>query len=215
MAKRSKVRGVLNKDRMHAFFGPPPVLKEQDPAEYYQLLSALYAELKPEDLAVEAGVHDIAHANWGLRTWRRIRTCVVDGAMVTAIAWILSMPADVRLRFLRGHDEIDLTRQPNRKLSEETSDKQKQSNFAQLHDDPFIADSILARANLEEFEILAKIEGMITYYQSQRNKAYREIHLHRRAMAEIQRNDNRLLEEAEHEVIQFRHRPGRKPKSAA
>src|SRR5260221_4735036 len=159
MAKKRKVRSAANFKRIRvrqSLVGPPPVLHEEDPAPYQLWLTRLYADVEPRDLAEEAFVHDIADADWQVRCWRRIRTCIVDAAMPTAIIWVLGMPGDVALRYIRGFEDIDFKRYPNRKPSEEVKESKAlmKAQISRLQEGkcPLIPDTIMARAHLYEFE---------------------------------------------------------------
>ena len=73
-------------------FGPPPILKNEDPAEYELLLARLYADMKPTDIAVESLVGDHAYWNWEVRRWRRMKICVIEAARPAAMSWVLGGP---------------------------------------------------------------------------------------------------------------------------
>ena len=81
-------------------FGPPPILKNEDPAEYELSLARLYADVKPTDMAVESLRRDHAYWNWEVRRWRRMKICVIEAARPAAMLWVLGGPRSQRLKLL-------------------------------------------------------------------------------------------------------------------
>src|SRR5690242_4264555 len=102
-----------------SLFGPPPVLKNENAEAFERLIKQLYADLAPQDLAEESFIHVIAHAEWDIRRWRRIKTCLLEGALPNAMIWTFNNPYCERLRYLRGAEEIDLESYPGKPQSQD------------------------------------------------------------------------------------------------
>ena len=88
-------------------FGPAPILKSEDPAEYELLLARVYADVKPTDIVMESWVHDHAYWNWDVRRWRRMKICVIEAATPAAMSWVLGGPRSQRLKFIGELNDIN------------------------------------------------------------------------------------------------------------
>ena len=102
-------------------FWPATNFKNEDLAGIELLLKRLYADLKPQDIAEESYLHDIAYWTWDLRRWRRIRICLIEAATPSAMCWVLAVPSHNRLSYIGETHKIDVRKVINPPISEEGS----------------------------------------------------------------------------------------------
>ena len=65
----------------YPFFGPPPLLKGEDPAAYDQFLAKATAAIKPADFIEEIFVRDFVDIDWEIVRVRRLKSDLVNQAL--------------------------------------------------------------------------------------------------------------------------------------
>ena len=63
------------------FFGPPPLLKGEDAAAFYQFLAKVTAAVKPADFLEEIFVRDFVELDWEVVRLRRLKVDLIDLAL--------------------------------------------------------------------------------------------------------------------------------------
>ena len=81
------------------FFGPPPILPEEDLKAYGQLLASVTAHVKPTSIIEEIWVRDVVDLTWEILRWRRIKMGLVSQRI--AADQSISMDAAFNSAFIR------------------------------------------------------------------------------------------------------------------
>ena len=73
----NKARAGLSKEEARArFFGPPPLVAGDDPAQYERIRAQISAAVQPLDFLEEIWVNDVVNHVWEMPRWRRLwRRC--------------------------------------------------------------------------------------------------------------------------------------------
>jgi hypothetical protein len=68
----NKARAGLSKEESARFFGPPPLVAGEDPAQYEAIRTQILAAVQPLDILEEISVNDIVNLVWETRRLRRL-----------------------------------------------------------------------------------------------------------------------------------------------
>ena len=200
-----------------SIFGPAPILEGEDSAAYVELLARVSGDVKPTDIVEEIWIHDVVNLTWEIFRCRRLRTSLIAAAMLNKLEAIL-VPL-VRRRSARneeteGFPELNLNFTPRPPSPEEMlASKLVKKWIARdlaviervnklLASVSITIDTVMARAFVEEFENIERIDRSITIAEGRRNVAFREIDRHRTTFADVLREKIRDVEEAEFKVIE-------------
>ena len=74
LASRSRSKSVVP----HSLFGPPPVLRSEDLAEYDALLAHVSKCVKPKDILEKIWIRDTVDLTWEVFRWRRLMTNLLE-----------------------------------------------------------------------------------------------------------------------------------------
>jgi len=75
-----------------SFFGPPSLLKGENPKAYNQLLASVTECVALTDCLEEIWTDDIVQQTWDIFRYRRSKTAILNNAMPDAAARFLSIP---------------------------------------------------------------------------------------------------------------------------
>jgi hypothetical protein len=70
---RNKARAGLSKEENAQFFGPPPLIAGEDPAQYEAMRDQISAAVGPLDFLEEIWVNDVVNLVWETQRLRRLR----------------------------------------------------------------------------------------------------------------------------------------------
>ena len=73
-----------------ALLGQPQLLEGEDAAAYDELLGRLWAAVKPVDIIDEMFVFDVAHLEWEVLRWRRLRCSLLRARGIEALEGFLA-----------------------------------------------------------------------------------------------------------------------------
>jgi hypothetical protein len=68
----NEARAGLSKEESARFFGPPPLVAGEDPAQYEAIRAQILAAVQPLDILEEISVNDIVNLVWETRRLRRL-----------------------------------------------------------------------------------------------------------------------------------------------
>ncbi len=78
-APGNKARAGLSKEESVRFFGPPPLIAGEDPAQYEAIRTQILAAVQPLDFLEEILVNDVVNLVWDMRRFRRLMRNVLNG----------------------------------------------------------------------------------------------------------------------------------------
>jgi len=85
-APGNKARAGLSKEESVRFFGPPPLVAGEDPAQYEAIRTQISAAVQPLDFLEEILVNDAVNLVWDARRFRRLMVNLLnedDGKFLT------------------------------------------------------------------------------------------------------------------------------------
>jgi hypothetical protein len=80
---------ALSKNSMRDLFGKPPLLKDENPEDYWRLWDAFAADLNPKTWPEFIAVNDLAHKYWEQLRLRRYSSALIDGGCIEALEYLL------------------------------------------------------------------------------------------------------------------------------
>jgi hypothetical protein len=153
------------------FFGPPPLIKGENPADYQALLKRVSIAVQPKDVLDEIWVRDIVDLYWEMLRLRRLKAGLLNASMGDGLRAVLGS--------LRSTGSSSLTTEALVQSwlngSPDSRKKVEQSLAAAGFSMDVVAAAALSK-KLDEFE---RIDVMITRAEARRNNALREIDRHR------------------------------------
>jgi hypothetical protein len=75
----NKARACLSKEDSARYFGPPPLIAGEDPAQYEAIRTQILAAVQPLDFLEEILVNDVVNLVWETRRLRRLMRNVLNG----------------------------------------------------------------------------------------------------------------------------------------
>jgi hypothetical protein len=153
------------------FFGPPPLIQGENPADYQALLKRVSVAVRPRDFLDEIWVRDIVDLYWEMLRLRRLKAGLLNASMGDGLRAVLGS--------LRSIGSSSLTTQTLVQGwingSPDSRKKVEQSLAAAGFSMEVVAAAALSK-NLDEFE---RVDRMIASAEARRNNALREIDRHR------------------------------------
>ena len=73
------------------FFGPPPLLKGEDPAAYDELLARISGAVEPLDKLEEIWMREVVDHVWDARRLRRLKSGLIDASIHKGLTEILEI----------------------------------------------------------------------------------------------------------------------------
>jgi hypothetical protein len=153
------------------FFGAPPFIQGENPADYQALLKRVSVAVRPGDFLDEIWVRDIVDLYWEMLRLRRLKAGLLNASMGDGLRAVLGS--------LRSTGSSSLTTEALVQSwlsgSPDSRKKVEQSLAAAGFSMDVVAAAALSK-KLDEFE---RIDVMITRAEARRNNALREIDRHR------------------------------------
>jgi hypothetical protein len=75
----NKARAGLSKEESARFFGPPPLVAGEDPAQYERIRAQISAAVQPLDFLEEILVNDVVNLVWETLQLRRLMVNLLNG----------------------------------------------------------------------------------------------------------------------------------------
>jgi hypothetical protein len=157
------------------FFGPAPLLIDEDPAAYNELLARVSGAVKPSDILEEIWVRDVVDLEWEARRLRRLKVELIAGNAHKGLARILLPLSD-----WGRADELSKAwarRDPNAINKVD----------AMLASADLTMDAVMAETLACELDKIERMDRMIMSAEARRNAVLREVDRHRASVAQALR----------------------------
>lgn len=180
-------------DHMTGLFVEPVLIEGEDPSLYWNMVSAMIDEHRPEALLDWIALNDLATKLWEERVFRRATTAIIRGGQRLAVQQFISeiLPGEQRLKKIDDTADHRANRyfSENKKESEQTrSDLAKYGiTEAELH----------ARSAQNNSGAILMFEEMISSRERSRRKLQKEIRS-RRPSQEVKLETNADLNAGRH-----------------
>jgi hypothetical protein len=152
-----------------SFFGPPPLLKGEDPKAYNQLLTGVTDCVAPSDFLEEIWINDIVGQTWEIIRWRRVQTAVLNNGMPDALVKLQVAGAPLLLTQAR--------RLMQAWAAGKSADVKRVKDL--LASAGMTIDNVQGRALELKLEIIDGLDRLITSAELRRSATFREIERHR------------------------------------
>jgi hypothetical protein len=156
------------------FFGPPPLIRGENPADYQALLKRVSAAVQPRDFLDEIWVRDIVDLYWEMLRLRRLKTGLLNASMSEALRAVLTSLHPSRRSSLVEETLIERWANGERDARKRVEQLLAAAGFSMEE----VAATALSK-KLDEFE---RVDQMIATTEARRNNALREIDRHHAAL---------------------------------
>ena len=175
-------------------FGPPPILKGEDPAAYDMLFVRVSSGVKPSNIIEEIWVRDTVDLSWEIFRWRRVKTHLIARAVPNALRYILAplAKAEADSEWMDALINLWVAQKPS-------GIKRVNKHLASAK---LTFDTVIARAITDNMDNIERIDRWITMLEGRRNAILREIERRRAVFAQALRNKVQEVEDAEFETIE-------------
>ena len=175
-----------------SFFGPPPLLKGEDPEIYNQLLEGVKASVAPADFLEEMWTNDVVHETWDIVRWR-LKAALLNSAMPGALARLLGEGPVKLILKAKADAEAWAAGKP--------SDVKRVEDL--LESGGMTIDSVQARAMELKLKAIDHLVRLTTSAEIRRSNTFREIDRHRdrKQFAKVLRTKIAEIEDAESETV--------------
>ena len=184
MASTKKLVAAAAQKAPAEIFGPPPLIAGEDSSRYDELVTRLFAAVRPKDVIEEMVVRDVAYHDWEMQRLRRMKSGLfASGLQASLVAKLLSAPK------IKESMARDLAQ---RYVAGDTSAAEKVDKIlasAGITVDAAIANTMTVR--LHDFEA---IERLIASAELRRYTALRELERRRSALAEARRREEEAVD---------------------
>jgi hypothetical protein len=218
MSKNSKRASASRSKALSriSLFGPPPLLEGEDAAAYDELLARISKAVKPSDFIEKIWVRDIGDLTWEIMRWRRLKTSLLAGVMLTELKGILLTLVRKRSASTEEKESaptLNLDFAPSPPSPEQMRVSKLVEKWARndpaairrinkiLSSANITMDAVMAIAFLREFDHIERIDRSITIAEERRDRILREIDRRRSTFARSLREAVQDIEEAEFKTI--------------
>lgn len=198
------------------FFGPPPILPEEDLVAYRELLASVSRDVHPIDIIEDIWVRDVVDLTWEILRWRRIKSDLVAQAIPAALRSVLSglLPKPLpsgsapplgtweHTQYMIAKSALPLPGDELVKKWVKRSPRAIKQVNKLLSSANMTMANVVTNASIEELENIERIDRLITVTEARRNAVYREIDRHRSVFSRALRNKVHEIEDAEFETIE-------------
>ena len=157
------------------FFGPPPILKGEDPAAYDELLARISGAVGPSDILEEIWVRDVVDLAWEALRLRRLKSGLLDASIHEGLTEILKV-----LVGWTAAEELATSWVRNDVKAREEINKMLTSAGLTM-------ESAAAQTLALNIDVIERIDRMIMHAEARRNAVLREIDRHRASVAQALR----------------------------
>jgi len=157
------------------FFGPAPLLVDEDPAAYDELLARVSGAVKPSDILEEIWVRDVVDLVWEALRLRRLKAELIAGNAHKGLAQILQPLSD-----WGRADELS-------KAWARRDPKAINKVDAMLASADLTMDAVMAETLAHELDKIERMDRMIMSAEARRNAVLREVDRHRASVAQALR----------------------------
>ena len=153
------------------FFGAPPLIQGENPADYQALLKRVSVAVRPRDFLDEIWVRDIVDLYWEMLRLRRLKAGLLNASMGDGLRAVLGslMPTGTSSLTTQALVQSWINGSPDSRKKVEQS----------LAAAGFSMDVVVAAALSKKLDEFERIDVMITRAEARRNNALREIDRHR------------------------------------
>ena len=183
------------------FFGPPPLLKGEDSAAFYQFLAKTTAAVKPADFLEEIFVRDFVELDWEVVRLRRLKVDLIDLALRDKIR-------DALQRLTENNDddetddqhEIDVDALASGwAVGDPHATKQVEEILKSLGT---TIQELLVKASIYEINEIERIDKLIMAVEARRNGLHREIERRRQAPGQKLRPEPEQIDDVDYKVVE-------------
>ena len=185
--------------------GPPPLLESEDSAAYDELLARVCGDVKPTAVIEEILVRDCVDFTWEIGRLRRVKTNLLASAMPAALERTLAALIPRRPPEMEGNTdlaslELNFTPEPpspQQKLAKKWAARNPSAiNRVSklLASANLTMETVIAKAFLDEFDQIERIDHFIMILERRRNEVFREINRHRTTLVHSLRQTIRDVE---------------------
>jgi hypothetical protein len=153
------------------FFGAPPLIQGENPADYQALLKRVSVAVRPRDFLDEIWVRDIVDLYWEMLRLRRLKAGLLNASMGDGLRTVLGS--------LRSTGSSSLTTEALVQSWLNGSPDSRKKVEQSLAAAGFSMDVVVAAALSKKLDEFERIDLMITSAEARRNNALREIDRHR------------------------------------
>jgi hypothetical protein len=179
--------------RSYQLFGRPPVLPSENPADYYQLLVRIAADIGPQGTIEEAWVWDITCLTWEMRRLRRIKNDFIGQLMPDFLQQALA-----RITGMEADSEPMTTLINAWSAGKPSSVRRIERDLASIN---LAVDAVAARAFVLAIDEIERFHRLISITEARRNAIIREFDRHR-AVRQALHGTFELVDDAQFEEIQ-------------
>jgi hypothetical protein len=224
MSNKSKV-GVSNKSKVGVepplkatfggvTFGPIPILPGEDPDEFDALLTEISSAVKPVDAIENILVTDYVDLTWQIFRLRRIKEALLEHALPSALEDMLRPLIHRRKPKNESRTELNLhapfVAEPpppaytlvKKWLAGDAAAKRRVEKL--MASRKYSMTTVLARAFIENADLLDCIERMSASLEGRRNAVLREIDRRRAVLAQKLSDVTQKIENAEFESVEVK-----------
>lgn len=224
--KHPKVEGMNMPATLKAAFGPPPLLRFEDPRAYDTLMAETAASIVPTDTIEWLLIRDVVDLTWEIMRYRRFKTALVDSEIKSELSSMLSVPeiSETETTFentwppLAGFGKAVTRTRSEEELKELR--KIRDSRIEERRSSPYFADKgrndsvVYARAFMEGIENVNKIETLLQFAERRRNAALTKIEQYRASRAASHRGTSSKVIDGDFEDLSAANAPRNFKKSA-
>ena len=188
-----------------SIFGSPSILQDEDSAAYDELLARVSGDVKPNGVIEEILVRDFVYFTWEIDRLRRLKTNLLASAMPDALehtlaALIPRRPLETEWMTDLASPSLSFTPgppSPQQKLAKKWAARNPSAiNRVSklLASANLMMDTVIAKAFVNKFDQIERIDRFIMIAEERRNKVLREIDRHRTTLAHSLRQTIRDVE---------------------
>jgi hypothetical protein len=165
-------------------FGPPPLVAGEDPSQYEERLSRVYAAVRPKDILEEMVVRDVVDLDWEIGRLRRVKAGVfAAGLQASLFAKLIAAPKMTETK----------ARELAQRFVAEDPSAGKEVDKA-LSSVGLTMAAVTAHTMMVRLRDVEAIERLIASVEGRRHAALRELERRRSALAEASRREEEVVD---------------------
>ncbi len=172
------------------YLGPAPLLDGEDQDAYNALLAQVSAAVKPKDVIEEILVADIVRFTWLGMRYRRLSATLLNAIMRDKLLQFLQplVGGAEAFSLSKGHEKRDPEAMARLNLKDEATGVS-------------MMDTIAAQSLSTGLTSIERIDQLAMNAEISRNMALRQVEAHRKALAQMLREQVKNIEDAEFAVV--------------
>ena len=214
----SRAAGASKALNRISVLGPAPLLEGEDASAYAELLAQVSSAVKPTDIIEDIWVRDVVDLTWEILRWRRLKANLLSSGIPYHLGNILAplvnkpvvnkQPAATEETDNLGLDLTMFRPSPPSAADKLASkwaahDPAARSRVERLVVSSKLSmDSVFARALMDRFDDIERIDRLTMILEGRRNSVLREIDRRRASFAQMLRGTVKEIEDAEFETVE-------------